>query len=96
MGKQNIYYWLDERKGIYHLTGAGSVSRFEWARAILDLDPRRNEQIVEELRHALTAEFPTPATRPLYTALCSERFYDTFGLWLPGWRETLELAMSVG
>ena len=95
MGKQNIYLWLDERKGIYHLTGAGYVSRFEWARAILDLDPRRNEQIVEELRPALTAEFPTPATRPLYTPLCSERFYDTFGLWLPGWRETLELAMSV-
>jgi dTDP-4-dehydrorhamnose reductase len=96
MGKQNIYFWLDERKGIYHLTGAGSASRFEWAKAILDLDPRRNEQIVEDLRPALTAEFPTPAIRPLYTPLCSERFYDTFGLWLPGWRETLELAMSLG
>ncbi|MGE5224771.1 MAG: dTDP-4-dehydrorhamnose reductase [Omnitrophica WOR_2 bacterium] len=87
--------WIEERKGLYHLAGAGSASRWEWAKAILDFDPARQEEIMEELQPALTAEFPTPAVRPLYTPLNSELFCNTFGLRLPAWESSLRLAMDV-
>lgn len=88
------YTWFAERSGLYHLGGDGAASRFEWARAILDLDPGKAEQTVEELRPALTREFPTPAERPLRTPLDCSHFRETFGLRLPPWREALEMALE--
>ena len=87
---------LDKRRGIYPLSGSGRASRFEWAQAILEMDPRREEQIVQEVQPALTSEFPTPAIRPLHSALNCDHFIDTFGLTLPNWREALKLAMEAG
>jgi dTDP-4-dehydrorhamnose reductase len=86
--------WLDERSGIYHLAGWGYASRFEWAKAILANDPKRGEQVIQELLPALTSEFPTPAPRPLFSALNCDRFLDTFKLILPDWRDALRLAME--
>src|SRR3990170_283154 len=96
MAGRDVVGWLDERRGIYHLAGSGRASRFEWAQAILEMDPRREEQIVQEVQPALTSEFPTPAIRPLHSALNCDHFIDTFGLTLPNWREALKLAMEAG
>jgi dTDP-4-dehydrorhamnose reductase len=82
------------RSGIYHLGGSGSASRLDFARAILRLDPHADEQIVHTLEAASTADFPTPARRPLRTALDCSRFESSFGLRLPNWEESLRLAMS--
>jgi len=86
-------YFL-EKGGVYHLGGAGVVSRFEFARRVLQLDPRPEEQIVHALQPALMTEFPTPAHRPLFTPLDCSRFEQMFGVHLPGWDNTLELAMD--
>jgi dTDP-4-dehydrorhamnose reductase len=75
--------WLAERSGIYHLAGWGYASRFEWTQAILANDPKRGEQVIQELQPALTSEFPTPAQRPLFSALKCDHFADTFGLSYP-------------
>jgi dTDP-4-dehydrorhamnose reductase len=96
MAGRDVAGWLGERRGIYHLAGSDRASRFEWARAILEMDPRREEQTVDEVQPALTTEFPTPAMRPLHSALNCDRFTDTFGLTLPDWREALKLAMEAG
>jgi dTDP-4-dehydrorhamnose reductase len=87
---------VGEHSGLYHLAGDGCASRLDWARAILRFDPRQGEQIVEELLPALTADFPTPAQRPLFSALSCERFAQTFSLRLPTWDEALRLAMQGG
>lgn len=87
--------WLGERRGVYHLAGEGGASRLEWAREILKYDPHPEERRVQEMLPALTAEFPTPAQRPLYTALDCSRFAETFGLRLPAWERALKLAMDV-
>lgn len=92
MGGREIGAWLRERKGIYHLAGDGYASRLDWAREILDCDSHPEEQIVRELSPALTAEFPTPAQRPLFSALDCSLFSETFGLRLPPWQEALRLA----
>jgi dTDP-4-dehydrorhamnose reductase len=87
--------YLRERAGLYHLAGWGSASRYEWARAILDLDPARSEQTVSTLLSATTAEFPTPAKRPLFSALDCTKFMNVFDLRLPAWEQSLALAMQI-
>jgi len=94
MAGEHSSKWLSERSGIYHLAGWGYASRFEWAQVILANDPKREEQVIQELHPALTSEFPTPAQRPLFSALNCDRFADTFGLKLPAWQDALRLAME--
>ena len=86
--------WLAERAGLYHLAGSGFCSRLEWGQAILKLDPHPEEQLTREILPALTAEFPTPAQRPLFSALDCSRFTRTFDLRLPDWHAALRLAMA--
>jgi dTDP-4-dehydrorhamnose reductase len=86
--------YFSVRSGVYHLGGSGSVSRLDFARTILSLDSRADEQKVRTLEAASTADFPTPAKRPLRTSLDCSRFESTFGLRLPNWEESLRLAMS--
>lgn len=83
-----------ERSGVYHLGGAGSVSRFDFARKILKLDPVSHEQITHTVQPALTVEFPTPACRPLFTPLDCSRFEHMFGVRLPDWEIALAFAMN--
>ncbi len=85
---------LREHRGLYHLAGSGYASRFEWAQEILKLDPNKSGQIVKELLPAATRDFPTPAERPLFSALDCSKFENTFGLCLPDWRKALRLAME--
>jgi dTDP-4-dehydrorhamnose reductase len=89
----DFYGWILARKGVYHLAGDGFASRLEWGKAILENDPKRDEQIVEQILPAKTVEFPTPAQRPLFSALNCEHFFHTFGLRLPNWQTALKLAM---
>jgi dTDP-4-dehydrorhamnose reductase len=93
MGGKDPAGWLGERRGLYHLAGSGSASRFEWAQAILDCDPHKEEQVTEEILPARTEEFPAPAQRPLHAPLDCDRFTETFGLRLPDWKEALWLAL---
>lgn len=89
----NLREYFGERRGIYHLGGRGSVSRFDFAEAILSLDPHPEEQMTRRLEPALTADFPTPARRPLVTSLDCSRFEQVFATRLPGWEENLQLAL---
>ncbi len=86
--------YFSARDGIYHLGGSGSVSRFDFVRAILRLDPNAGEQKTKNLEPALTSDFPTPACRPLFTPLDCSRFEDAFGLRLPGWEAGLRMALE--
>jgi dTDP-4-dehydrorhamnose reductase len=86
--------WIKDRRGLYHLGGSGSVSRYQWAQAILKFDPQSEEQVVQEIEPASTTEFPTPAKRPLRTSLNCDHFESTFGLRLPDWETALRLSME--
>ncbi len=90
----NLREYFGERRGIYHLGGRGSVSRFDFAKAILRFDPRSEEQMTRRVEPALTADFPTPARRPPFTALDCSRFERIFSTRLPGWEESLKLAVK--
>ena len=93
-GGENVVDWVAERSGVYHLAGSGYASRLEWGQAILRCDPHSEEQTAREILPALTADFPTPAQRPLYSALNCDRFTQTFSLRLPDWEAALRMAME--
>jgi dTDP-4-dehydrorhamnose reductase len=80
--------------GIYHLAGKGSASRYDWAQTILAHDPHPEEQCVNRLEPAKSAEFPTAATRPACSVLDCTLYESTFGLRIPDWEESLALAMG--
>ena len=85
---------LKERRGVYHLAGAGAASRLEWAREIQAWDPRPAEHRALEILPAKRADFPTAAARPAYSVLACELAEETWGVRLPPWREALRLAMG--
>ncbi len=93
-GQADPRHWLEERGGLYHLAGDGYASRLEWGKEILRIDPRKEEQIVTEILPALTSDFPSPAERPLFSALNCDRFTEVFGLRLPPWQAALLLATN--
>ena len=72
-----------ERAGLYHLSSTGQASWYDFARAIVGDAPR--PRIVP----IATAQYPTPARRPLYGVLATARFEATFGFALPAWRDAL-------
>ncbi len=94
MGSRDLSGWLDDRKGIYHLAGKGHPNRLEWALAILDFDPHQSEQVCTKLLPAISTDFPTPAKRPHNSALNCAHFEKTFGLNIPFWKDSLQLAMG--
>ena len=94
MGRSDPYGWVEQTSGLYHLAGDGGCSRFEFAREILRLDPDSSQQVVNELLPAKSADFPTPACRPLNAILDCNKFKTTFEISLPAWRDALQLMLS--
>ena len=90
----NLLEIIRERRGVYHLAGSGYTSRYEWARQILANDPDPTKQRVQTIEPALSEDFPTPAVRPLFSALDCSLFEKTFGLQAPDWANMLKLAMA--
>jgi dTDP-4-dehydrorhamnose reductase len=89
-GRDDVYGYLQEKGGLYHCAGAGSCSRYEWAKAILSLDPHKEEQVVKELLPAKSSEFPTPAVRPMTSVLDSTLLQKKYDLMLESvncWKE---------
>jgi dTDP-4-dehydrorhamnose reductase len=94
MSGKDVYGWLRERRGLYHLAGSGYASRWEWAKAILKYDLYPENRITKDVIPALTGDFKTPASRPLFTALNCDLFYETFELRLPDWETALRMALD--
>ncbi len=89
----NLLDHIRERRDIYHLAGSGYTSRYEWAKQILTYDSKPTEQLVQTIEPVSSLEFPTPAVRPLFSALNCGKFTETFGLRLPNWAESLQQAL---
>lgn len=75
--------------GVYHLTAGGFTSWYGFARAVLDQDPRREEQRVTRVVPVTTAEYPTPARRPLRSVLDCAKIEREFGVRRSAWTEQL-------
>ena len=93
-GREHPLAYIEEQKGLYHLTGGGHCSRYEWAQFILDNETNKESQLVKELLPANSSDFPLPATRPLNTAMLCDKFERRFKINLPSWQSTLKLVLK--
>jgi dTDP-4-dehydrorhamnose reductase len=92
-GWDDVFGYLKEKGGLYHCAGAGSCSRYEWAKAILELDPHKEEQVVKELLPAKSTDFAVPANRPMVSVLSNQALVEEFGLDFPNWLLCLSLTI---
>ncbi len=83
-----------EARGVYHAAGGGACSRYELARAALELDPKKSEHIVERLEGVSASEFPAPAARPAYAPLDCTRLTRRFGVSFLPWKDALREALG--
>lgn len=79
---------LVERKGLYHVSAAGSATWFDFACAIVG--DAKSPRVVP----IRASEHPSPARRPAYGVLSTERFTRTFGIRLPDWRTLLQRCVT--
>jgi dTDP-4-dehydrorhamnose reductase len=77
-----------EYTGTYHLAASGVTSWHGFAKAIVDSMPSETRKCTS-VEPITTAEYPTPAKRPAYSALNCDKLHRTFGLRLPDWRQSL-------
>lgn len=80
--------------GLYHLAAAGSTTWYEFARCILEGDPRRDEQVCRAVIPISTADYAAKAQRPAYSVLDCTAVGDRFRLSLTGWREQLTAVLA--
>ncbi len=75
--------------GIYHYSNEGEISWYEFALAI---------QQIGGFNCAISgipsSDYPTPAQRPHYSLLDKSKITTTFGVVVPGYRESLERCMK--
>jgi dTDP-4-dehydrorhamnose reductase len=73
--------------GTYHLAAAGETSWHGYAGFVIDEARRLGRTLqVREIAAILTADYPTPAARPLNSRLDTIRLRTAFDLVLPDWR----------
>lgn len=93
-GRDNVFGYLSEKGGLYHCAGGGSCSRYEWAKAILELDPHKEEQVVKELLPAKSSEFSVPADRPMVSVLDCSSLEGKFNLYISPYKFILHWVME--
>ena len=71
--------------GIYHYTNTGRTSWYEFASCI-----RQHINASCKVTPILTIQYPTPAKRPGFSLLDTEKIRRTFGITIPLWEESLE------
>lgn len=74
-----------ERYGVYHGTGNGVCSWFDFACKIVEL-----AGITSDVQPCTTEEYPTPARRPAYSALENMMFKNTVGDEFRDWQTALK------
>ncbi len=75
--------------GIYHLTAQGQTSWFGFAQAAAKYGLFDDLPHPPVLRAISSAEFPTPARRPMYSMLSNAKLLEKFGTQLPDWEVSL-------
>jgi len=77
--------------GTFNFTNAGETSWHGFARAILDEGLQAGFDIKTETVSPIpTIDYPTPATRPAYSVLNTEKIRPLLAGPIPGWRESLK------
>ncbi len=79
--------------GLFHLSASGTATWYDFACRIFELCPKELLERVPKVNPIPSQAYPTPAKRPPYSVLSSQKIADTFHISLPDWNTQLALAM---
>ena len=75
--------------GLYHYSNEGLTSWYDFATAVFELSGT-----VVKTVPIRTAEYPTKATRPLYSVMDKTKAKTQLGVVIPHWRESLQTCLG--
>jgi dTDP-4-dehydrorhamnose reductase len=75
--------------GLYHYSNEGQISWYDFALAIRDLTGSGCR-----VNAIPGSQYPTPAKRPAYSLLDKSLIKKTYGIEIPGWKESLALCLG--
>jgi len=81
--------------GVYHCVGQGDISWYEFASAIFDEAYAKN--VIKKKPTILpipSAAYPTPATRPMYSVLKTEKLDVFLGRKMTPWQDSLSIFLD--
>lgn len=82
--------------GIYNLTASGQTTWHEFAKAIFNLQQKK-EGLVFHFPQVIgipSSQFPSPAQRPKYSVLSHDKITNAFPLLLPDWETALKQCLT--
>ena len=77
------------KTGIYHFSNEGNITWYDFAVAIKELSGSSCKVIPIS-----TAEYPTPAKRPVYSVLDKTKIQQTFGISVKDWKISLAICIE--
>lgn len=81
--------------GIYHLTSSGVASWYDFAIAIFEEARQLGWKLeVQDVVPILTSEYPTPAKRPAYSVLATQKISGILGVHPVHWRQGLRQMLT--
>jgi dTDP-4-dehydrorhamnose reductase len=81
--------------GIYHLTASGETNWCDYARFVIGV-VRKGAQIIQlkAINEISSAEYATPAKRPLNSRLDCSKLQQNFSILLPAWQVGVERMLT--
>lgn len=70
--------------GIYHFSGEGAISWYDFAKAIAEIAGNTCD-----IKPCHTEDYPSKARRPRFSVLDKTKVKETFGVRIPYWRDSL-------
>lgn len=92
-GDQPLAAAMQATSGIYHCAGRGETTWAGFAEEIREYLQQEHDLRVAAIVPVASAEYTTPATRPLNSRLNCEKLLGTFGVHMPHWQASLALAL---
>jgi dTDP-4-dehydrorhamnose reductase len=80
-----------EARGVYNVAAEGAVSRYDFVRRALELTEAPKQP---RLVRISTADFPSPAPRPLNSVLDTAKLRSTFGVETATWEQQLRACLT--
>lgn len=71
--------------GLYHLTNSDYASRYEWGRYVA-----KKLSLPSTIIPVPMSMFPSPAQRPLFSAMTNDKLRSDLGLDIPDWRNAVD------
>ena len=87
---QNVKHHHIFKRGIYHYANKGVCSWFDLAQNIVSY-----YNLPCKINPILTKDYPTPAKRPAYSVLNTEKFRTTFKQDIPYWKDSLNNCLTL-